>query len=220
MTTRFSSSFPTFFLILPKLNGVFVTSSMLPLLYRLQLWWTIVRLLVCVSHSGNETRMPAIATSPGVEVRKYWHVDFGHRIWRSTAVIVVKFEDINSKFKQVRDVHSTAEIVKFERKWRQLKIKSNHWQNYSHSYSECSKCLPLPTFPPNNYHNCFRIEGAIAKNEEDEFFFENCIYPETDVTTATLSRAFLSHDCATLSRDKVADAATVELHVATLSRNS
>jgi len=49
-----------------------------------------------------------IATSPGVEVRKYWHVDFGHRIWRSTAVIVVKFEGINSKYIKVRDVHSTA----------------------------------------------------------------------------------------------------------------
>jgi len=113
-----------------------------------------------------------IATSPGVEVRKYWHVDFDHRIWRSTAVIVVKFEGINSKYRKVRDIHSTAEIVKFERKWRQLKIKSNHWQNYSHSYSECSKCLPLPTFPPNNDHNWFRIKRATAKKEEDEFFFE------------------------------------------------
>jgi len=31
-------------------------------------------------------------------------------------------------------------------------------------------------------------------------------------------RAILSHECATLSRDKVTDAATFELHVATLSR--
>ena len=36
---------------------------------------------------------------------------------------------------------------------------------------------------------------------------------KTDVTPA-----ILSHECATLSRDKVADAATVELHAATLSR--
>jgi len=31
-------------------------------------------------------------------------------------------------------------------------------------------------------------------------------------------RAILSHECATLSRDEVADAATVELHTVTLSR--
>jgi len=39
-------------------------------------------------------------------------------------------------------------------------------------------------------------------------------FTKTDVTSV-----ILSHECATLSRDKLADAATVRLHAATLSRN-
>jgi len=39
---------------------------------------------------------------------------------------------------------------------------------------------------------------------------------QTDVTHAIFHRAILSHQCETLSRDKVADAATVKLHAATL----
>ena len=50
------------------------------------------------------------------------------------------------------------ENVKFEQKWRELKMKSKHWQNDSNSQSRCSnfKLPSVDNISDKYYQNRFR----------------------------------------------------------------